>query len=752
MILEMLWRKPLYAGLFGLFLVICCGLAVIFLGLSEFPKEGAVKAEGRKSSRSSKMNPTGNGPQHNRLIFEKSPYLLQHADNPIDWYPWTEEAFSKAEKEDKPIFLSIGYSACHWCHVMEEESFQDEEIAQLMNRHFVAIKVDREERPDVDNVYMAVCQAMTGSGGWPLTIVMTPDKNPFFAGTYFPKEAKFGSPGLPEVLGQIVDLWESDRARILQAGDQIAHAVRALSSSSQSGALSQKDLHRAYKRFRNSFDKAHGGFGSAPKFPSPHNLSLLLRWWKRSGEEEALVMVEKTLDAMSRGGMYDHLGYGFHRYSTDSQWLIPHFEKMLYDQAMLAIVYLEAYQATGKRQYSQVARQIFSYVLRDMTSPEGGFYSSENADSEGEEGKFYIWRQEQISTILGEQQGDLFGRFYGVTQEGNFEDGKNILHRAKSLEAFAEGKDFSPKGLVKILEQSREKLFEARQGRIHPSKDDKILTDWNGLMIAALARGAQVLNMPEYTDAAGRAADFLLENLRHQDGRLLHRYREGEAALLGYLDDYAFFVWGLIELYEVTFQVRYLQEALALTDDMLELFWDGEGSGLYFTGDDGEHLIARTREVYDGAIPSGNSVAALNLLRLGRMTMRQELDKKAAQLMESFGGQVSGSPTGYSQFLIALDFALGPIKEVVIAGNLAGEDTQKMLGALRSRFLPHKVLILHPEGREGQAIEQLVPMIKGQAMVAGKATAYVCENYACKLPTTGVAEMLSLIESGDQQE
>ena len=711
-----------------------------------------MKAEGRKNSRSSKMIPPRGRPRHNKLIFEKSPYLLQHADNPIDWYPWTEEAFSKAEKEDKPVFLSIGYSACHWCHVMEEESFQDEEIAQLMNRHFVAIKVDREERPDIDNIYMAVCQAMTGSGGWPLTIVMTPDKNPFFAGTYFPKEAKFERPGLPQILGQIVDLWESDRARILQVGEQIAHAVRDLSSSSQSGALSQKDMHRAYKRFSSSFDEAHGGFGLAPKFPSPHNLSLLLRWWKRRGEKEALVMVEKTLDAMSHGGIYDHLGYGFHRYSTDSQWLIPHFEKMLYDQAMLAIVYLEAYQATGRQRYSQVAGQIFSYVLRDMTSPEGGFYSSENADSEYEEGKFYIWTKEEMTVILGQQWGELLGRFYGVTQKGNFENGKNILHQVESLEAFAEGECVSPEELEKIREQSRQKLFVARQGRIHPSKDDKILTDWNGLMIAALARGAQVLNRPEYTDAASRAADFSLEKLRREDGRLLHRYREGEAALLGYLDDYAFFVWGLIELYEATFQVRYLQEALALTDDMMELFWDEEAGGLYFTGDDGEHLIARTKEAYDGAIPSGNSVAALNLMRLGRMTMRQELEKKAAQLMERFGGQVSGSPTGYSQFLIALDFALGPIKEVVIAGNSAGEDTQEMLGALRSRFLPNKILILHPEGKQGQAIEQLAPMIKGQTTVDGKATAYVCENYVCKLPTTEVAEMISLIESGDQQE
>ncbi|KPL16384.1 MAG: thioredoxin, partial [candidate division Zixibacteria bacterium SM23_81] len=450
--------------------------------------------------------------------------------------------------------------------------------------------------------------------------------------------------------------------------------------------------------------------------------------------------------AMWQGGLYDHLGFGFHRYSTDSRWLVPHFEKMLYDQAMLAIAYIEAYQATGQSRYADVAQQIFTYVLRDLTSPEGGFYCSQDADSQGEEGKFYVWTKDEIAAILGEQEGELLEAFFGVTRKGNFEGGRNVLHRGRSVEELAQEQRVSPLELEKTLEQLREKLFEAREKRIHLLRDDKILTDWNGLMIAALAKGAQALDRPEYADAARRAADFLLERLRCPDGRLLHRYREGQAALLGYVDDYVFFIWGLIELYETTFQVSYLREALALTDDMLELFWDGGQGGLYFTGDDGEKLIARTKQLYDGAVPSGNSVAVLNLLRLGRMTMRPEYEEKAHQLMDIFGERVSGSPTGFSQFLIALDFALGPTKEIVIAGNVSAKDTEEMLRAIRRRFHPRKVLILHPEGEEGEAIEHIVPLVKGQVMVAGKATAYVCEHYACQMPTNEVDEMMVLID------
>jgi uncharacterized protein YyaL (SSP411 family) len=686
-------------------------------------------------------------PNQNRLIFEKSPYLLQHAENPVDWYPWSEKAFLKAKKEDKPIFLSIGYSACHWCQVMEQESFEDDEVAKLINKYFVTIKVDREERPDIDNIYMTVCQLMTGSGGWPLTIIMTPDKEPFFAGTYFPKKAKYGRPGLMEILEQVASLWRKDRPRVLQAGNQVTQTIQNIPLSPANGDLTEENLKQAYQEFKDSFDEIRGGFGRAPKFPSAHNHSLLLRWWKRSGEAQALRMVEKTLDAMWRGGMYDHLGFGFHRYSTDSKWLVPHFEKMLYDQAMLAIAYIEAYQATGKEQYAEVARQIFSYVLRDMTSPEGAFYSSENADSEGEEGKFYAWTQDEIKAILGNQKGDLFCRFYGVTEKGNLEEGRSVLHIEKPIEEFAIEEGMAVHELNKTLKQSRKRLFAAREKRIHPSKDDKVLTDWNGLMIAALSKGSQALNKPEYADAARKAADFLLQELRRKDGRLLHRYREGEAALPAFLDDYTFVVWGLIDLYQATFEARYLQEALALTDDMLRLFWDDTDGGLYFAGSDGEELIARMKDAYDGAIPSGNSVASLNLLRLGRMTMRQELEKKAEKAIESFGKTINSSPTAFSQFFIALDFAVGPVKEIVIAGNLLKEDTNQMLDAVRSRFLPRKVLILHPEGGEGKAIEKIVPFVKHQNKINGKATAYVCESYACKAPTTDIRKMISHIES-----
>jgi len=683
----------------------------------------------------------------NRLKLEKSPYLQQHAENPVDWYPWSEEAFMKAKKEDKPIFLSIGYSACHWCQVMERESFEDEAVAQLMNKYFVAVKVDREERPDIDNIYMTVCQYMTGSGGWPLTIIMTADKEPFFAGTYFPKQAKFGQSGLMEILGQIASLWRKDRPRVLQAGYQVTQTVQEISSSPTNGSLTKENLKQAYQKFEDSFDEIYGGFGPAPKFPSAHNLSLLLRLWKRNGEEKALKMVEKTLDAMWRGGIYDHLGFGFHRYSTDSKWLVPHFEKMLYDQAMLAIAYVEAYQATGKEQYAEVARQIFTYVLRDMTTPEGAFYSSENADSEGEEGRFYLWTQDEIEAVLGEQSAELFCRFYDVKKKGDLEEGRNVLRIKKPVEEFARDEGMTAAELKKILEQSRKILFTARKKRIHPSKDDKVLTDWNGLMIVALSKGAQAFNKPEYADAARKATDFLLKELRRQDGRLLHRYREGEAALPGYLDDYAFLIWGLVDLYEATFEARYLREALALTDDMLRLFWDDKNSGLYLTGIDSEQLIARMKDAYDGAIPSGNSVATLNLLRLGKMTMQQEYEKKAEKAMESFGKTINRSPTAFSQLLIALDFTVGPTQEIVIAGNLLQEGTEKMLQAVRCRFLPRKILILHPQDEDGKAIEKIVPFVRSQNEINGKATAYVCESYACKAPTTDLAKMISFIDS-----
>jgi uncharacterized protein YyaL (SSP411 family) len=731
-------------------LIIVSGGALVLLSSRGMNKEDVVKSKGKQMDAGSENSKSGQRHPRNRLANEKSPYLLQHADNPIDWYPWGEEAFARAGKEDKPIFLSVGYSACHWCHVMEEESFEDQEVAGLMNEHFVAVKVDREERPDVDRIYMSVCQAMTGSGGWPLTVVMTPQKKPFFAGTYFPKEARYGRPGLMEVLEQIASLWKDDRQRLLQAGDQVTEAVRETALSSQSGDISEAMLQQAYDNFSDRFDLAHGGFGGAPKFPTPHNLTFLLRWWKRSGQEEALIMVERTLDAMWRGGLYDHLGFGFHRYSTDERWLVPHFEKMLYDQALLAMAYVEAYQATGKEQYAEVAREVFGYVLRDMTAPKGGFYSSEDADSEGQEGKFYVWTEKELSAILGSKDGALTARFYGLTAGGNFEDGGNILHRNKSMEEMSAAEGLSVEELDKILQRSRKKLFTVREKRVRPAKDDKVLADWNGLMIAALAKGARVLDQPDYARAAVRATDFLLATMRDSNGRLLHRYRLGEAGVPGYADDYAFLAWGLVELYEATFQARYLRDALDITDQMLDLFWDDQRGGLYFTARDGEDLIARTKESYDGAVPSGNSVAALNLLRLSRMTMRSDLQDRAEQLMRSFAGRAGEAPTAYAQLLIAVDFALGPANEIVIAGELQAEDTRKMLAALRRTFLPRKVVIFHPDGPEGQLMEEIVPWIKEQSSMDGRATAYVCQDFACQMPTSDAAEMLSLIESDDE--
>jgi uncharacterized protein YyaL (SSP411 family) len=685
----------------------------------------------------------------NRLIHEKSPYLLQHARNPVDWYPWGKEAFEKARKENKPIFLSIGYSTCHWCHVMEKESFEDGEVAALLNKNFVAVKVDREERPDIDKVYMDACMALTGSGGWPLTIMITPDGKPFFAGTYFPKEGMWGRPGLVELLTEIHGQWQRNPDTIAKSGGQITRAVRERRAAGGAG-LGVGTVQEAFDQLHAQFDATYGGFGAAPKFPMPHSLSFLLRWWKRSGDIDALAMVEKTLDAMARGGMYDHAGFGFHRYSVDRKWLVPHFEKMLYDQALLAIAYIEAFQATGNEGYARIAEQVLQYVLRDMTAPEGGFYTAEDADSEGEEGKFYVWTPQGVEEVLGEEAGKLFCRLYGVTERGNFEKGKSILNIEEPLETFAKSERIDCEDLKAVIEESRGKLFNAREARVHPHKDDKILADWNGLMITALAKGAQALGERKYAKAAAGAADFILEEMRRPDGRLLHRYRDGEAAVPAYLDDYAFLVWGLIELYEATFEIKYLEAALSLNTDMIRIFWDGEEGGLFFSGEGNEELFVKRKELHDGSVPSGNSVAALNFLRLGRMTSNEALEKKAAELMKTFSGTVNGSPAAHTQFLVALDFLIGPTREIVIAGDPEREDTGKMLRAVRERFLPRAVVILHPVRKEGKEIRRVLPFIKGREPVQGKARAYVCQNYTCVSPTTDLEHLEKLLDHPEQ--
>ena len=698
---------------------------------------------------------SGNDSKSNRLIFEKSPYLLQHAHNPVEWYPWGTEAFQKAKAEDKPVFLSIGYSACHWCHVMEKESFEDPTIANMLNDTFVCIKVDREERPDLDAAYMKVCQMIAGTGGWPLHIIMTADKKPFFAATYIPKENRFGQLGMKQLVPQIKQLWASKRNELIDSAEKITALIKAReneSSLQQIEELTESILDEAYLHLAETFDETNGGFGYAPKFPSPHKLSFLLRYWKRTQCDKALQMVEKTLDALRLGGIYDHLGFGFHRYSTDAKWIIPHFEKMLYDQAMLVIAYVEAYQATGREDYKQTAREVIKYVLRNMTDSSGGFYSAEDADSEGEEGKFYLWTEHEIRQMLSEEEAELVKKVLDTEEEGNFVEtttamktGKNVLYMGKPPAELAMDLHSSAENLQKAIEEVRQKLLAVREKRVHPNKDDKILTDWNGLMIVALAKASQVIDDPEFSRAARKAADFMIRNLFDVEGKLLHRYRRGEAGIDGFLDDYAFFTWGLIELYEGVFETKYLRYAIDLADKMLAHFWDKELGGFYQTADYSETSLVRTKGIYDDAYPSGNSAAALDLLYVARMTGETRFEEKAAQLMRAFSTEVTKDPSAHTQLMIALDFALGPSSEIVILGNPQKEDTAKMLQALRSKFVPRKVVILRSPVEESYEITKIAKFTKSLQAEEGKATAFVCRNYVCNLPTTDVHAMLELL-------
>ena len=608
--------------------------------------------------------------QANRLIHEKSPYLIQHAHNPVDWYPWGEEAFSKAKREDKPVFLSIGYSTCHWCHVMEKDSFEDLEVAALLNEHYVSIKVDREERPDLDQKYMAACQALTGQGGWPLTVFLTPDKKPFYAGTFFPKSSRYGITGMIDILPRLSTFWKEERTRVVQAGDELTEALRQMTRTSKedlSAAVQKLPgtelLEKAYQQFKSSYDQQYGGFGQAPKFPAPHQLIFLLRYWKRTGSEDALAMVLKTLKAMHRGGIFDQLGYGLHRYSVDSRWLVPHFEKMLYDQAFTALAALEAFQASGDQEMALLARKIFSYVLTDLASEEGAFYSAEDADSEGEEGTFYVWEPEELSAVLGQERGQLAAEYYGVTKTGNFEHGKSILHRLFEDEAFADSRDISAGEWKKISEEVRLSLLDARSRRERPFRDDKIITSWNGMIIAALARGFSVLKDTAYLEAAVRAADFIMDKMVSAEGRLLRRYREDEAAIPGFLDDYSNLTWAFLELYRATAEQRFLQNAERLNREMLELFDAGGGILHYsaFNGDPQEDALEA--EAYDGAVPSGVSVAAMNLLQLGRMLQQEDLVEKGKSLILTRRDKLEDHPTGFSYLLAAFDYAVSSSEE-----------------------------------------------------------------------------------------
>ncbi|MDY7030611.1 MAG: thioredoxin domain-containing protein [Thermodesulfobacteriota bacterium] len=678
----------------------------------------------------------------NRLINEKSPYLLQHAENPVDWYPWSEEAFKSAKEQDKPIFLSIGYATCHWCHVMAHESFEDEDVARILNQYYVSIKVDREERPDIDHIYMNVCQALTGRGGWPLSIFMTPEGKPFYAGTYFPKESRMGMTGFMDILRQIASLWWKDRNRLLDVSDKIIDAIQTKTDQATGVTNLDSDvLKKGYEQLARSFDPRWGGFGREPKFPSPHQLTFLMRWNLRSKNSSALEMSEKTLDNMRSGGIFDQIGFGFHRYSVDERWLVPHFEKMLYDQALLAIAYIEAYQIAQNESYAATAQEIFQYVLRDMTSPEGGFYSAEDADSEGKEGMFYIWTPEEVKIHLGEERGDIFCRFYDIRDGGNFEDGYSIPHMPVSVETFAKKEGMDVTELKEILEESRIQLFSVREKRVHPLKDDKIITAWNGLMIAALAKGYKALGDETYKDAAKDAVSFILNTLKKDENRLLRRYRQGHVAYHAYLDDYAFLVWGLIELYEATFEISYLEEAIHINRTMIDLFWDEAEGVFYFTGKENESLITRSKEIYDGAMPSGNSVAALNLLRLGRMTGDTVLEKKIDRMGAAFTADIFTHPMAHTHFLGAVDFMVGPSMEIVIAGDPDLTESKEMAKTINRMFLPNKVLLFRPQGEEGKRVSTVSPFASDLAPTNEKPTVFICEQYTCKRPITDIVEL-----------
>jgi uncharacterized protein len=663
----------------------------------------------------------------NALINETSPYLLQHAHNPVQWYPWSEEALSKAKKEDKPILLSVGYSACHWCHVMEHESFEDEETAKLMNESFICIKVDREERPDIDAIYMTAVQLLTGRGGWPMTVFLTPDQIPFFCGTYFPPEARYGMPGFRNVLLSMAQAYRDQRKALFDdAGAILAELRKSNYFSASRSELDVSMLERASSALIADYDSRNGGFGQAPKFPPSMALSFLMRSYRRENGIQFLEAVEQTLNKMACGGIYDQLGGGFHRYSVDARWLVPHFEKMLYDNALLSRVYLDAFLLTGNDFYRTISRETLDYILREMTSPEGGFYSSQDADSEGKEGAFFLWTVHEIRTILGHEEAELFCRCYGATEEGNFE-GKNILFVPRSFDIVARLNNVPEARLREILLESRRALFEAREKRIKPERDEKILTAWNALMLRSFAEAANALDNDNYRQMAIRNADFLLSKL-HSDGRLLRSYKNGKARFNAYLEDYACLVDGLISLYEAVFDLRWIRVAEQLAESMILKFWDEQGKGFYFTSNDHESLIHRTKDYYDSATPSGNSVAAYALLRLWKLTRDNRWSEYASAILESMAGAMVPHPSAFSHLLCSLDFCLGPTKEIAIVGDPRDEKTRDLLQTVFRKYQPNKVVACGINGG--------IRLLEDKIRIGELATAYVCENFTCGLPVT----------------
>jgi hypothetical protein len=685
----------------------------------------------------------------NRLINEKSPYLLQHAHNPVDWHPWSEAAFARAAAQNKPVFLSIGYATCHWCHVMERESFEDPEAAAALNEAFVCIKVDREERPDIDAVYMAACQMLTGSGGWPLSIFMTPDKKPFHAATYIPRTTRFGRTGLIEICGRVKALWAHENDKLAASAEGLTRQLGKAFEFTPAEEPGLRLLDRAYDDIAYAFDGRHGGFEPAPKFPMPHRLLFLLRCHERTGEPRALEMVERSLAAMRMGGIWDHVGFGFHRYSTDAEWLVPHFEKMLYDQALTAMACLEAHQAAPSPLPARTAEEIFAYVQRDMTAAGGGFYSAEDADSEGVEGKFYVWSLAEFRRVLGETEAAFWEPIFNVRPEGNFREeagghptGLNILHLSRPFDRWASDLGRPPEELMRRWETARQALFAERERRVHPLKDDKILTDWNGLMIAALAAGARVLGREDYARAAAAAARFLLDEMRSADGRLWHRYRDGERAVPGQAGDYAFLIHGLLHLYRSTFDVSWAESAAALQEIMLRELWDDAGGGFFLVGSENRELPVRPKELYDGALPSANSMALTNLLWLSRLSGNPRWAEKAQQLIRAFAGSVGRQPTGFTLFLCGLDLALRPGKDIVVAGDPAAADTRHLLSALNRNFAPNQLAQLK-SGENAAHLAQFAGYTDGLQFVKDRTAAHMCEGAACRESVTDIEGMIA---------
>ena len=672
----------------------------------------------------------------NRLANETSPYLLQHANNPVDWYPWGEEALQRSKNEDKPILLSIGYSACHWCHVMERESFEDEATALLMNEYFVSIKVDREERPDLDAVYMEAVQMLTGSGGWPMTVFLTPEGKPFYGGTYFPPVDRFNMPGFPRLLESVARSYRDSRSEIDRVTNQITEQLgRTGQIPKGDSPVTVETLHQAYTVLATNFDYQNGGHGTAPKFPQAMNLEVLLRYYRHGYNDRALEMVDLTLEKMAQGGIYDQIAGGFARYSTDAYWLVPHFEKMLYDNALLSRLYLHAHQATGRGMYRRIAEETLDYILREMTGPEGGFYSATDADSEGEEGKFFVWTPAEIEAVLGDEAG-IFSGFFGVTQAGNFE-GNNILNIKQKASDYARQQGIALERLVDVVERGKNSLLTEREKRVHPLLDDKVLASWNGMMLRSFSEAGSALSREDYLDAAIKNASFLLETMRPH-GKLLRTYRAGQAKLSGFLEDYSFVADGLLALYEATFNQRWLAASVDLADRMIQLFWDDGVGGFYDTSIEHDQLVVRPRDVLDNAQPCGGSVATEVLLKLAVITGNEEYRVKAATPLRTLKDLMGRAPAGTGQWLAALDFYVSTPKEVVIIGPREDSKTAALLQTVNGNFHPNKVLV----GAENEG-EHGLPLLESRGMINGEPTAYVCENYTCQLPVT-TTEALSV--------